>query len=689
MLFALERINRTILASLSLEAMLTDVLDAMLELFECDRAWLLFPCDPSAEFFTVPMERTRAEWPGAGVTGERIPMNSFAREALRLSLLSPEAYRSDGIHNDEPLVGEMVTAFSIKGMMHMAVHPRSGPPWCLGIHHCAAPRVYDDDAAALMEAIGARLADGLTGFLALQASKEDRRRLEQAQEIARLGSFERKQGQQGAYWSKELFRLLGLQPGEKPQLFSSVVEVLHPDDRARVGEAVGAVMKVGGEYDVQARALRGGDEEWIMHAWGHAVVGPDGSLISMAGVAQDVTERVHAEEAQRRLEAQLRQSQKMEALGKLTGGVAHDFNNLLMVILGNLDELRETLAEQPAGLSVLNEVHEAASKAAQLTQRLSAFSRQQPLKPRVLDINRLVTQLEFLLRRTLGASISIELIRGAGLWLCEVDPIQLENAVLNLAVNARDAMPKGGKLTIETANARMDREYAEQHEELEPGQYVLLAVTDSGAGMPESVLKRAFDPFFTTKAPNQGTGLGLSMVYGFVKQSGGHVKLYSELGEGTAVKLYLPRSTSQEEPEERSARSTPDARGHGETLLVVEDDPNVRALTVRMLERLGYHVLVAEDGPAALRVLGENPHVDLLFTDIVLPGGMNGSELARRARETLPELGVLYTSGYTENAIIHHGRLDPGVELLEKPFTRAALAQRISTLLGDPVAGRY
>ncbi len=681
MLSALERINRAILAAPAIEAMLTAVLDEMLELFSCDRAWLLFPCDPTAKDFTVPMERTRPEWPGAGATGQRVQMSAFPEQALSKALRTTGVCRWDRVHSSAPLVGEVVAQFSIKSLMFMAIRPRSGPPWCLGIHHCAEPRVYEDDEAQLFEAIGARLADGLTGFLALQSSTADRRRLEQAQHMARLGSYEWTRGDGSAYWSKELYRLLGVTPGSKPELFASVLDCIHPDDRGRVGAVVGRVMKEGGEYDVQARAVRDGGEEWVMHAWGQAVVDSTGVVERMSGVAQDVTDRVEAEEHQRRLEAQLRQSQKMEALGQLTGGVAHDFNNLLTVILGNLDEIRDTLRGQPPALELIDEIQAAARRAADLTQRLTAFSRQQPLQPRVVDVNRLITGLEVLLRRTLGASISIEVIRGAGLWPCEVDPAQLENAVLNLALNARDAMPSGGKLTIETANARVDREYAEQHEELKPGQYVLVAVTDDGAGMSEAVLSRAFDPFFTTKGPGQGTGLGLSMVYGFVKQSGGHVKLYSELGEGTTVKIYLPRSMAQLEYEDRTRGSAPDVRGRGEVILVVEDEPNVRALTVRMLERLGYAVLVAEDGPSGLQVLENHPEIELLFTDVVLPGGMNGAQLAELGRKIRPNLPVLYTSGYTENAIIHHGRLDPGVELLEKPFTRAALAQRLRAML--------
>jgi PAS domain S-box-containing protein len=677
---ALERINRIILAAPSLESMLSGVLDEMLDLFGCDRAWLQFPCDPQSETFTIPVERTRPEWPGAGGTHARLPMTPFPRAVASAALEAPGACRFDGVHSAPGPLDPAVARFSVRSLMHMAIRPRSGPPWCLGLHHCAEARVYSDDEAMLLEAIGARLADGLTRLLALQGSIADRRRLEEAQHKARLGSYEWKRGEPGAHWSKELYRLLGLVPGEKPTLFASVVEAIHADDRERFLAQVEPVMRRGGEYEVQARALRPNGEEWIMHAWGQATVNAAGELESMMGVAQDVTERVQAEAHRRRLESQLRQSQKMQAIGQLTGGVAHDFNNLLTVILGNLDEIRDQLDDNPSGLELVDQVERAATQAAELTQRLTAFSRQQPLQPRVIDVDRLVLSLESLLRRTLGAGVVIEVRQAARLWRTEVDPAQLENALLNLAVNARDAMPHGGKLGIATSNVTIESG-AELQDELKPGNYVLLAVSDTGMGMPEAVLSRAFDPFFTTKGPGRGTGLGLSMVYGFVKQSGGHVRLSSEVGRGTTVKVYLPRTLRDAEPAEFERALSSDVQGAGELILVVEDDPHVRALTVRMLERLGYRVQVAEDGPMALRRLAEHADIALLFTDVVLPQGMNGVELARVAREQRPELPVLYTSGYTDNAVIHHGRLDPGVQLLEKPFTRTALARYIHDAL--------
>jgi signal transduction histidine kinase/DNA-binding response OmpR family regulator len=396
-------------------------------------------------------------------------------------------------------------------------------------------------------------------------------------------------------------------------------------------------------------------------------------------VASEIKERMTAEEA-------LRQAQKMEAIGRLTGGVAHDFNNLLQVILGNLDALRRQLANGTVQKEDIRRFSDAAvrgaERAATLTQRLLAFSRRQPLQPQPLEVNKLVNGMSDLLRRTLGESITTETVLAGGLWRISADANQLESALLNLAVNARDAMRSGGKLTIETANTHLDEAYAAAHDEVKPGQYAMIAVTDTGIGMTKEVLARAFDPFFTTKDVGQGTGLGLSQVYGFVKQSGGHVKIYSEPGEGTTVRLYLPRLPGSADDVSDAAPAQRVPAGHrSEVILVVEDDEDVRVNTVEMLRELGYGVLEAADGRAALRVLESNASIRLLFTDVGLPGGLNGRQLADAALQRHPGLKLLFTTGYARNAIVHHGRLDPGLDLIVKPFTYTALAAKIRSVL--------
>jgi signal transduction histidine kinase/DNA-binding response OmpR family regulator len=408
---------------------------------------------------------------------------------------------------------------------------------------------------------------------------------------------------------------------------------------------------------------------------------------------QSLEQRVAEAVAQREeIEEVLRQAQKMEAVGQLTGGVAHDFNNLLTIITGNMDmALRAVDAEggSPKLRRAIGNAQKGAERAAALTQRLLAFSRRQPLAPKALDADKLILGMSEMLKRTLGETIQLETVRAPGLWRIEADPNQLESALLNLAVNARDAMPSGGKLTIETGNARLDEHYSAGHAEVAPGDYVVIAVSDTGTGMARETLARVFEPFFTTKEVGKGTGLGLSMVYGFVKQSGGHVKIYSEEGDGTAVKIYLPRLLGESVEEEDAIVSAGPAGSQEETILVVEDDDDVRAYTVEILRELGYRVLEAHDGPAALRLI-ERPDVviDLVFTDVVMPG-MSGRELVDAARAIRPHLRVLYTSGYTRNAIVHGGRLDPGVQIIAKPFTFDALSAKIRAVLDSGRTGRF
>ena len=383
-------------------------------------------------------------------------------------------------------------------------------------------------------------------------------------------------------------------------------------------------------------------------------------------------------------EAQVRQMQKMESIGQLTGGIAHDFNNMLSIVIGSLDIAKRRLdTDRARALVCIDNALDGAHRAALLTARLLAFSRQLPLEPRALDINKLMGGMSEMLRHTIGEHLRIETVMSGGLWHAFVDPGQLENAILNLVINARDAMPDGGRLTVETSNAHLDDAYATANAEAVAGQYVLLSVTDTGVGMPDDVIGRVFDPFFTTKGVGKGTGLGLSQVHGFVKQSGGHVKIYSEPGVGTTVKLYLPRLVGAETDLDAEAPvlSAESAQAKaGEVILVVEDDEKIRFLSVEALRDFGYTIVQAGDASQALAVLAVTPRVDLLFTDIVMPD-MNGRQLADRARETRPDLKVLYTTGFTKNAVVHNGVLDPGVALISKPFTIDQLAIKVRLVL--------
>lgn len=410
-----------------------------------------------------------------------------------------------------------------------------------------------------------------------------------------------------------------------------------------------------------------------------------------AQAAQQQSAQIEASNAQlreeaanrQRAEAQVRQMQKTEAISQLTGGIAHDFNNMLTIITGSLDLAdRRMDRDPPRARQLIGNAREAADRAGQLTARLLAFARQQPLAPGVIDLNKLVSGMSELLARTLGDDIRLETVLAAGLWRGFADASQLESAVLNLCVNARDAMPEGGRLTLETANCHLDDAYAAAHAEVRAGQYVMVSVTDTGTGMPAEVIERAFDPFYTTKAPGKGTGLGLSQVEGFVRQSGGHIKIYSEAGAGTAAKIYLPRHTGSgtaAAPRDAAAAGLPP--GKGELVLVVDDDDMVRQTSANALAELGYQVLEAAGGAAALALLGEQPQVALLFTDVMMPD-MNGRQLAEVAVARQPGLRVLYTTGYTRNAIVHNGMLDGGVNFLAKPFTLAQLATKLREVLG-------
>jgi two-component system NtrC family sensor kinase len=420
--------------------------------------------------------------------------------------------------------------------------------------------------------------------------------------------------------------------------------------------------------------------DWIKLMETHLIFGIPATLllVTLAVFTLLRTKEFYAE-AERREAAELtlRQSQKMDAVGQLTGGVSHDFNNLLTIITGNLQlalrdvtdgRLQRRLTAALAG----------ADRAAQLTRKLLAFARNQPLDPKPLDVNQLVNGMSEMLTRTLGENISIETVGSAGLWQTEVDSSELESAILNLAINARDAIKDGGKLTIETANTFLDENYCRDFDDIKPGQYVLISVSDTGAGMPKEVADRAFDPFFTTKAPGVGTGLGLSQVYGFVRQSGGHIRIYSELNLGTTVKIYLPRSMKTAPAPTVEEERAP--QGSQELILVVEDDAAVRSYVVEALADLNYKVVQAENAEKALVVLEASKPVQLMLTDVVMPG-LNGRALADAARGLQPGLKVLFMTGYSRNAIVHHGRLDPGVALIQKPFSQATLATRIRGVL--------
>jgi len=474
-------------------------------------------------------------------------------------------------------------------------------------------------------------------------------------------------------------------------------EALHPEDRQRARSAFLEANAGRAPFRIEYRLRRSdGGYRWALSAAGPRF-DDDGQFLGYIGSVIDIADRKEAEQillqanesleqrvaaaiAERaRAEAQLLQAQKMEAVGKLTGGVAHDFNNVLQVIGGNLQLIGRDIAGNARAEQRLQTAISAISRGSKLAAQLLAFGRRQPLAPKVVNLGRLIRSIDDMLRRALGEGVEIETIVAGGLWNTFVDTVQVENALLNLAINARDAMDGHGKLTIEAGNAYLDDGYAARHAEVSAGQYVMIAVSDTGVGIPPDIMDQVFEPFFTTKPEGQGTGLGLSMVYGFVKQSGGHVKIYSEVGHGTTVRIYLPRARALEDVE--TDTEVGPATGGAETVLVVEDDAEVRGTVVDMLSDIGYRVLKAKDAESALAIVESGVPIDLLFTDVVMPGPLRSPELAHKAKERLPNLAVLFTSGYTENAIVHGGRLDEGIELLSKPYSREALARKIRYVL--------
>ena len=502
----------------------------------------------------------------------------------------------------------------------------------------------------------------------------------------------------------------GLDPdlGREGLGLEQIVATVHPDDQAGLAAAISEAIERGGAYAHQYRVRRADGHYYWIEANGHVDHGPNGTPLSFPGVVLDVEKRRAVEEERDRAsaalralnetleqrvaartaelmhaEALLRQSQKMEAVGQLTGGLAHDFNNLLTGITGSLEMMQIRLRQgRTADVDrYVDAAQGAAKRAAALTHRLLAFSRRQTLAPKIVDVNQLAEGMSDLIRRTVGPQIGLEIVGATDLWNTQVDPSQLENALLNLCINSRDAMPHGGSIVVETNNRDIDASSGKLRD-IEAGQYVMLSVTDNGTGMPADVMANAFDPFFTTKPLGAGTGLGLSMIYGFAGQSGGQVRIHSEEGIGTTVTLYLPRHVGTVEEPERETDLTKAPRASAdETVLVIDDEPTVRLLVAEVLTDLGYKALEASDGASGLKLLRSSARIDLLVTDVGLPGGMNGRQVADAARQLRPDLKVLFITGFAEHAVLSHGHLDLGMHILTKPFAMEALASRIRELL--------
>ena len=572
--------------------------------------------------------------------------------------------------------------------------------------------------ALLALLLSAHVAVGTREQGRLQAHLDERSaQLLRAERLANVGTFVWTIAPGRVAWSERLLQIHGLPLADAESSFDDWIARVHENDRARVKELLDHAVTQSESFEIGYRIVQPDGNVRALQGAGEVVADDDGKPACVLGCCQDITELRAAEEAVGRTEAayrrmlervrdyaarnaserreaqtaleqareQLAQSQKMEAVGQLTGGVAHDFNNLLTIVVGNLEIAQRTLDNWNEGARervrrLVTNAMRGAQKGTALTQRLLAFSRRQPLDPKILDLNKSLVGMSEFMRRSLGETIKLEIIGADGLWRVEADPVQLEATILNLAVNARDAMPKGGKLAIETSNVVLDESYCRRAGDLVAGEYVEITVSDTGEGMSHNVLHHAFEPFFTTKVVGQGTGLGLSQVYGFVKQSGGHVEIASELGRGTTVTIYLPRLHGDFRDQHAEENHVPDDET-ADTILVVEDDHDVRAYVGEILRELNFRVFETHDSEAALTLLDrKDVHVDLLLSDVVLPG-MNGRQLADELKRRQPAVKVLFMTGYARDAIVHDGRLDPGVQLIQKPFTKDDLAARVKGML--------
>lgn len=675
---AIELVRSAIAGASTLDEMLCATLDSILEVFDCERAWLFAPHSNADMEISPRMERTRPDYPGMMALGAKLPLDSEAR--VLLSTLATEApvalSRERGVGG--PLRAQWVE-FSVQSQLVMGLRPFGNKPWLLGIQHCVDSKTYSG-AKRLFQLIGRTIGDGIAALTATQELRQSEERFRTLVERApeAIVIFDVKRGLfADANPNAEL--LFGLSREELCQIGPLDMSPAKQSSGADSAEAVVTYIEAAlkGAFPIFEWDHRNSSGEAIRCEVRLArLPHPTRSLVR--GSITDISGRLRADEEKRELQEHLHQSQKMEAIGNLTGGVAHDFNNLLTVIMGNADLVALNIENPTFVANQVAQIRAAAKRGSSLTHRLLAFARRQPLCPTNIHAGELLVGMTELLERTLGETIRVEMTFSPKLWRCEVDPAQLENAVLNLAINARDAMPEGGTLGIVASN--VSEIAAGNNEERLAGEFVSIVVRDNGLGMTDAILAQVFAPFFTTKDIGKGSGLGLSTIYGFARQSGGHVRATSTPGLGTTMSIYVPRATGDTPSPPPGLDRTDVRRGDGERILVVEDEEGVRKTTCALLQSLGYQTLEAPTAVDALDILDEASEVDLLLTDVVLAGGMDGAELVSLATRIRPTLAVLFMSGYSEN-VITRGPSSHRIRLMTKPFSKRDIASHVSSAL--------
>ncbi len=673
---SLELVDRVIKQETDVEQMLWNMVNTVFLIFNCDRAWLLYPCNPKAPSFRVPVEITKPEYPGAKFLNIDVPMSPGEAENMREALVSdsPVTY-TDG--TERPVATAKI--FGVQSQMFMPIFPKLGDPWVFGMHQCSHARIWTEEEKKLLKEIGRRISDGLSSALYLRELQENEERFRATFEQAAVGIAHVAPDGRWIRVNQKLCDIVGYNKEEL--LKKTFQEITYYEDLdADLGHFRQMLAGEIQTYSMEMRYLhKDGSIIWTnltISIVRHTLHDP----AYFISVIEDISERKRAEAEKVKLEDQLQQAQKLEAIGQLAGGVAHDFNNMLSVILGHSELAMQQIGPDRPLYNDLEEIRKAAVRSADITRQLLAFARKQTVAPKVIDLNDTIEGMLKMLRRLIGENIDLVWLPGADLWPVKIDPSQIDQILANLCVNARAAIAGVGKVTVETGNDTFNEEYCEAHAGFISGDYVRIALGDSGSGMDKETLAHIFEPFFTTKGVGEGTGLGLATVYGAIKQNNGFINASSEPGRGTLFTIYLPRHVSEkgQVPVKNVGESA--LIGH-ETILLVEDELMILQMTRLMLQLLGYTVLVAGTPREAINLVGEFPgEIHLLLTDVIMPE-MNGRDLVENLLPTYPQLKCLFMSGYTSDIITQQGILDEGVQFLQKPFSRSELATKVRMVL--------